>query len=259
MRKILLTIIVATFLLTACSGQTATQSLPETTNQPVSEATAANQEPPTETAAPTEVPPTPQAAIETTAPTDVPTVESAPVTAATTFNIIPGESQLQYEVGEVFISENNRFAVAIGITRQVEGEILIDRAAPQNSSIGAITADISQFQSDSGRRDNAIRTRYLESQRYPTVTFVPTQIEGLPESYQEGQEIPLQITGDLTIREVTQPATFDAMVKLEGDQLSGQATTTILMSEYGFGPINIAGILMTEDEVVVTLTFVARP
>jgi polyisoprenoid-binding protein YceI len=91
------------------------------------------------------------------------------------------------------------------------------------------------------------------------VTFVPTSIEGLPDSYQEGQDLPLKITGDLTIREKTLPVTFDALVRLEGNQLTGQATTTILMSDFEFGPISIAGILKTEDEAKITLTIVARP
>lgn len=175
------------------------------------------------------------------------------------YKIVPGESQLQYEVGEVFLNENNRFAIAHGVTPQVQGEIMVDSTAPQNSSLGTITADISQFKSDSGRRDNAIRTRFLESQRFPTVTFVSTQIEGLPASYEPGQEIPLKISGDLTIREVTKPVNFEAVVRLDGNQLSGVATTTILMSDFGFGPISIAGILKTEDQAKVTLTFVARP
>jgi hypothetical protein len=46
--------------------------------------------------------------------------------------------------------------------------------------------------------------------------------------------------------------------RIEGDTLVGTATTTILMSEYGVGPITLAGILGTEDEVKITLTFVAR-
>jgi polyisoprenoid-binding protein YceI len=119
--------------------------------------------------------------------------------------------------------------------------------------------DVSQFQSDSGRRDGAIRRQYLESSRYPMVTFTPTQIEGLPESYTEGQELQLKVSGDLTIREVTKPASFDVTLKLEGGQISGQATTKFLMSEFGFGPISIAGILNTEDQVAITFDFVARP
>lgn len=243
----------------ACSSQAATQSLPATEAP-----TAVAIEPTQAAASPTSPPaaseeiPAPPAATEP--PATEPTTESAPsASGSILYKIVPGESQLQYEVGEVFIDENNRFAVAIGVTPQVAGEINLDLAAPQNSSLGTFTADISQFQSDSGRRDNAIRGRYLESGRYPTVTFVPTSVEGLPETYQEGQDIPLKITGDLTIREKTLPVTFDAVVRLEGNQLNGQATTTILMSDFEFGPISIAGILKTEDEAKVTLTFVARP
>lgn len=254
MRNHLILIILSIFLLTACASQPtpSPQAMPQST--PVNEAQPTIVIPsplPTETTAAepaSATDPTP------TTPTDPPETSSA-----TTYKIVPGESQLQYEVGEVFINENNRFAVAVGVTPQIQGEITVDPSAPQNSSLGTITADISQFKSDSGRRDNAIRTRFLESQRYPTVTFVPTQIEGLPTSYEPGQEIPLKISGDLTIRDMTKPVSFDAVVRLADGQLSGQAVTTILMSDFGFGPISIAGILKTEDQAKVTLTFVARP
>lgn len=189
---------------------------------------------------------------DTTAPSSVPT-------GAVTYKIVPGESTLQYEVGETFINENNRFNVAIGVTPQVSGEITVDTANPQNSAIGVISADVSQFTSDSSRRDNAIRGRFLESSRYPMVTFTPTSIEGLPETYQEGQEIAFKVTGDLTIRQTTRPVSFDVTARLEGGALTGQAVTTILMSDFGFGPISIGGILNTEDQAKVTLNFVARP
>jgi len=162
-------------------------------------------------------------------------------------------------VGEVFINDNNRFNLASGVTPQVSGEITIDQTVPQNSQIGTITADVSQFKSDSSRRDNFIRGRFLESNQYPNVTFTPTKIEGLPQTYTDGQEITLKISGDLTIHQVTKPAVFDATIKLSGDTLSGTTTTTILMSDFGFGPISLVGMLKTEDQAKVTLTFVARP
>ncbi len=254
MRKTALFLTAITLLLTACSSQPPTPSpLATTAQDPESTAVQAA---PTTAASISEAP---------AAATEAPTVEQpAPQQTVgsgnpVVFKIVPGESQLQYEVGETFLNENNRFNTAVGVTPQVEGEIHVDQTSPQNSSVGTITADISQFKSDSGRRDNQIRQRFLESSRYPTVTFVPTQIEGLPETYQQGQDIPVKITGDLTIREVTKPVTFDAVIRTDGNQLTGQATTTILMSDFGFGPISIAGILNTQDEVKVTLTIVARP
>lgn len=251
MRNHFLTMILSMLLLSACASQPAPlpQALPQSTPLNLAQPTMLIPSPlPTETAQ-----------IEAPSTTDPAPTEPPATSGAMIYKIVPGESQLQYEVGEVFLNENNRFAIAHGVTPQVQGEIMVDSTAPQNSSLGTITADISQFKSDSGRRDNAIRTRFLESQRFPTVTFVSTQIEGLPASYEPGQEIPLKISGDLTIREVTKPVNFEAVVRLDGNQLSGVATTTILMSDFGFGPISIAGILKTEDQAKVTLTFVARP
>lgn len=175
-----------------------------------------------------------------------------------TFLIVPGESEVAYEVGEVFLNQDNRFNIAIGSTNQVSGEVLVDRDNPQNSTIGPIEVDISQFTSDSARRDNAIRERFLESNRFPIATFVPNQVEGVPQDYQEGQQIEIQVSGDLTVRDVTKPVTFDVTLEGSGDTITGEATTMILMSDFGFGPISIGGILNTEDEVVVHFRFIAR-
>jgi polyisoprenoid-binding protein YceI len=243
MRKMMLVVSVLMLAVTACSSPKAQATEPPVvtvepvTTQSLSAEPAATQ---------------PQAA-----PTDLPA--SQPPGGTIVYQIVPGESQLKYEVYETFINDNNRLNLAVGTTPQVTGEVQIDPAAPANSTLGEITADISQFQSDSSRRDNALRDRFIESARYPDVTFVAQSIEGLPTTYQEGEQLVLKISGELTIREVTKPVTFDVTVMLEGDTLSGEAVTTILMSDFGFGPISIGGILNTEDEAKVTLTFVARP
>ena len=238
MQRAFLFLIVSTMVLTACTTQ------------------------PAATMAPSAVPDDPQSNDPVPSPTAGQATE--PVQAAdpsgnvTTFQIVSNESQVSYEVGETFIDKGNVFNLAVGITKQVTGDVMIDYANPQNSTIGTITIDISQFTSDSNRRDNFIRDRFLESSKYPLATFTPTKIEGLPASGQEGVDYPLKITGDLTIKETTKQVTFDAAIRLEGDTLTGTATSTILMSEFGVGPISIAGILETQDEAKLTLTFAAR-
>jgi polyisoprenoid-binding protein YceI len=244
MNKAILTILLLALLLAACSSGASQSVAPAVTE-----------------ASPTMAPVMTEPPVATQDPiiTEAPAVTEAASTGAVVYKLVPGESVLQYEVGETFLNQGNAFNLAVGKTPQVAGEVTLDSNAPQNSSIGTITADISQFTSDSNRRDNAIRGRYLESSRYPTVTFNATNIEGLPATYQEGPEISFKVSGDLTIRDVTKPVTFDVTAKLSGGTLSGQALTTILMSDFGFGPISIAGILNTEDQAKITLTFVARP
>src|SRR3989337_618767 len=95
------------------------------------------------------------------------------------FVIVPAESQVIYRVAETFINENNWFNVAGGLTQVVRGEIFLDRRNPQNSRVGTITVDISQFKSDNIRRDRAIRERWLESARYPLAGVSPAGVPGV--------------------------------------------------------------------------------
>lgn len=280
-QRLLALMLMLTLMLTACGGgatTTAPAATPaDTPTDAPAVAPAADEEPTAE--------PTAEAAAEPTAeaePTTAATTESADTTTTETdstteaetsdetasgsaadnvqrYVIVPEESQVSYTVDEVFFREGNRLATAVGVTQIISGEVLLDRDSPQNSSVGPITIDISAFTSDSDRRDNAIRERWLESARFPIATFVPTQIEGLPETYTDGEEITLQITGDLTIRETTSPVTFDVTGQITGDEMTGTATTDIKMSDFGFDPPDIAGILKAEDDARLTFDFVARP
>ena len=175
------------------------------------------------------------------------------------YSFVPEASTVTYEVGETFLDQGNVFQVAVGTTQGVTGEILVNFDQPQEALVGTLAVDISGFTSDNNRRDSAIRDRFLQSAQYPMVTFTLKAIEGLPEAIEQGVEYPITLQGDLTIRGTTRPAAFDVQVRLDGNTLTGQAVTTFLMSDYGFGPINVLGILQTEDEVKITVDFVARP
>ncbi|MCS7235277.1 MAG: YceI family protein [Armatimonadota bacterium] len=170
--------------------------------------------------------------------------------------VVPAESEARYRVGEVFLGDN-RFNVAVGRTRAVEGEILVNRRNPAASRV-SVTVDLSTLESDSQRRDNAIRQRWLESSRYPKARFVSTEIRGAPASYREGQTVELQLVGNLTVREVTRRVTWQATVRLSGNELRAQAATTVRMTDFGFDPPSILGFVRAEDEAKLELDLVAR-
>lgn len=245
-------IIVLLFVLiftAACSPQTT--PIPTSVDQPVEPQATDTRSP---TLATTEINPPTQAPTETKSAQQTIATATNPVV----FEIIPGESQVSYEVGETFFNENNRFSTAIGVTTVINGEIQVDLSNPQNSKIGTISIDISQFRSDSSRRDGALRDRFLQSAQYPIATFEPITLTGLPTNYTQGKELSFQVTGDLTIRETTLPVTFDVTARVANGTLVGTATTTILLSEFGVGPITVAGILGTEDEAKLTFNLIAR-
>lgn len=209
---------------------------------------------PTQTAA--AQPTQPPAATEAAPPQ--PTEAAAPAAgSATVYRIDAAQSEARYEVGETFF-QGNRFVTAIGRTKGIAGDVLVDFANPANSQIGTIVIDVSQLTSDESRRDNYIRNNALESSQYPQATFKPTKIEGIPASVKPGDTLTLQVTGDLTVKQTTKPVTFVVTLTTGEDQLSGSAETQVLLSDFGVGPIQLA-MLATEDQAKLAFDFIALP
>jgi len=190
-------------------------------------------------------------------PTQPAAAAPAPAGDAKLYRIDAAQSEVRYEVGETFF-QGNRFATAIGRTKGVAGNILINLADPAKSQIGDIVIDISQFQSDESRRDNFIRNNGLESAKYPQATFKTTAIEGLPAKVNVGDEVSFTLTGDLTVKQTTKPVTWQVTLKLTEQGLSGKASTQLKMSDFSVGPLQLP-MLQTEDDVKLFFDFVATP
>ncbi len=173
------------------------------------------------------------------------------------YKIDPSQSKVTYTVNETLFNQNNRINTAIGATNVVNGQINANLADPAASTLGPITVDVSQFTSDSPQRDNMIRRNFLQSTTYPTATFVCKQLVGMPASYAQGTSYTFQAIGDLTVKTTTQPVTFTITAKLQNNTLTGEATTQVLMSQFGVGPISLLGMLQTQDQVKITFDFVA--
>ncbi len=193
----------------------------------------------------------PLAAAPTAASADANTSASAQL-----YKIDPAQSEVRYQVNETLFNQNNRFNTAIGKTKGIAGELRVNFTQPSQSQIGDIVIDISQFTSDESRRDNFIRRTGLESAKYPQATFKTTSIAGLPDTVAVGDDIKLTITGDLTVKETTKPVTWNVELKVGDKQLTGSASTQILMSDFGVGPLKLP-ILATEDQVKLSFDFVA--
>ena len=238
-----LTILAASFLLAACAPATPAQAgdPTATAQSAVSSPTALSQ------------------AASTANPAAGSTTQPAAQNGQITYNIVPGQSKVTYNVGETFLNQNNRFNLAVGVTTQVTGSVTGNESDPSAVTLGAFEVDISKFASDSGQRDRYIRNNGLQSSQYPIAKFVPTKIELLPATYTDGQDVTLKVTGDLTIKTTTQPVTWDVTTRLSNGVITGQATTELLMSSFKIGPISILGMLNTEDKVKLTFDFVAKP
>jgi polyisoprenoid-binding protein YceI len=174
------------------------------------------------------------------------------------YKLDPAQSQASYSVQETILQTIEGRTV-IGKTKGISGKILLDSNNLTQSQLGKITIDVEQLTSDSTLRDNRIRKSFLESSNYPEATFIPENLVGLPERLEPNQSYAVQIEGYLTIKKTTAKTTWDATISLQGNKLVGNATTTIYMSTFGVGPIDIAGFLETKDEMKLSIDFVAVP
>ena len=190
----------------------------------------------------------------------------SPITGLRTFVIVPEESQASYLVDEEFL-ENALSKLGIeagqndvvGTTPEVSGQLqlnLDDLSAVLGENEFAV--DLSQLTSDQDRRDNWIRENGPTFDRFPMATFTATAVSGLPDNYDEGQEIQFQVSGDLTVHEVTLPVTFDVTATLQDDTLTGVLETRRLMSDFGIDPPEFAGTLTVADEFGIRVEFTAR-
>ncbi|MEM7132216.1 MAG: YceI family protein [Chloroflexota bacterium] len=174
---------------------------------------------------------------------------------AGTFTILPDQSEARFYIDEEL--RGNPVTV-IGVSSSLNGEIMIDPANPASTQIGAITIDAASFVTDSDRRNGAIRRFVLNSGSYPNITFVPTSIDGLPESAVPGDMLVFQVTGDLTIKDQTRSETFTVSVTADSEtQINGSASTIIMYADYGIIIPDVPFIANVGDELTLEFDFVA--
>ena len=126
--------------------------------------------------------------------------------------------------------------------------------------MGTIQVNARDLTTDNEFRNRAIKNRILETDAYELVTFVPTAINGLPEQVTQGEEMTFQIMGDLTIRNVTRPVTFDVtLVPVNDTRLEGKATTTLAYADFEIAIPAARAVSAVEDTVTLQLDFVATP
>ena len=201
-----------------------------------------------------------------TAPAPTAAAPAAPTAPATAAGIrhfqVAGDSSLaSYTTREKFFDQPSPIFVT-GTTSAIAGDLHLDRTTwqPAADPPSVITVDLRTLQTDSSRRDNAIRGRFLESNTYPMATFVLKQVAGVPQSYQEGTEVTVVLEGDLTVREITKPVAWQGTAKLEGNTLTGKVGTSELKyADFGIPQITIR-ILAVEDwfKLDMELTAVAQ-
>ncbi len=181
----------------------------------------------------------------TTATTAAATTTAAPATADGTWTVQPSERVFAgYRIEEEFVS-GALSSTAVGRSPAVTGTIDIDASTVTAALVGV---DLTQLTSDSDQRDSRIRGGGLETNTFPTATFVLTAPLDLGAVPTVGQVFTVAAAGDLTLHGVTQPISLPLEARWAGDTIDLTGSVKIVLADYGISMEAFAGFVSVADE-----------
>jgi len=143
---------------------------------------------------------------------------------------------------------------AVGRTSAVTGSATLEASGDVLTVIAAsFEADLSQLESDEGRRDNRIRSIGLQSDQFPTGSFALTEAIDVPAEALTGATVDVTLTGDLTIHGVTKSVSIPGQARLNGERIEVVGALTFPFSDFGMTPPDVAGFVQVEDEATLEL------
>jgi polyisoprenoid-binding protein YceI len=164
-------------------------------------------------------------------------------------------SQARFIVDEVL--RGSPFTV-VGATDQVAGQLAVDTSNTSTAQLGTILIDARTLATDDSSRNRALGNQILDTNQYEYISFTPTAISGLPAQLTVGESYAVQLSGDLTIKDVTRPTVFDVTVTPTADGgLAGTATSTIQYAGWGVSIPSVPFVASVDNQVTLQLDFMA--
>jgi polyisoprenoid-binding protein YceI len=147
---------------------------------------------------------------------------------------------------------------AVGITHDISGMLMVNPNGSIIADSSKITVNVAALKSDKDRRDNYIKTRTMETAKYPTVTIVPKSFAGLT-AKPGAAPVDFDMVGDLTVHGVTRPTTWKVQARSEGGDIVGTATTSFTFKDFSLVQPKVSVLLSVEDTIKLEYDFRFTP
>ena len=135
-------------------------------------------------------------------------------------------------------------ATAVGRTPDVTGTLTL---AGWTITEATFEADLTTLQSDSGMRDGQLGRQGLETDTYPTATFVlaePIELDAVPA---EGEAVAATAVGDLTLHGVTQRVEIPLEAQLSNGVVTVVGSLPVAFGDYGMTAPESMRVLSIDD------------
>jgi polyisoprenoid-binding protein YceI len=166
--------------------------------------------------------------------------------------LVASKSEASYSVREQ-LARLNLPSDAIGTTSNISGSITVNSDGSIDANNSKFTVDVSSLQTDQAMRDNFVRRNILQTSQYPNAVFVPTKVSGLPAAIPQSGSVTFQVTGNLTIRDVTKPVTWDVTGAITNGEATGTATTSFTFEDFNLSQPTVAVVLSVVDKITLTV------
>ncbi len=171
--------------------------------------------------------------------------------ATATFATAAEKYVLDSSHSQVLFSYNHLgYSTTFGMFSGFEGEIMFDQENPVGSSVNVSMPTMSMFTGWEKREGHFMSADFFGAEEGDMISFASTAIEITGDNTAE-------ITGDLTMNDVTKSVVLDAVLNQTGvhpmankDWAGFDATTTLLRSDFGLGAFAPA----VSDEVEVRIS-----
>jgi polyisoprenoid-binding protein YceI len=161
-----------------------------------------------------------------------------------TWTVQPDETVfVGYRVHEILRGADKEVT---GRTKDVTGTMTI---AGNTVTEAEFTADMTGLTTDDPLRDNAIRTRGPETERFPEATLKLSSPLELPSAPVKGQQISVTAKADLTLHGVTRTIDLPLQAQWDGGQIRVATTgngARIQFQDFGFGALEVP-VARTDD------------
>lgn len=194
-------------------------------------------------------------AAQPTAATHLGADEVAPQEIAVRYTTTPAGSRARYRVRERLLGrelDND----AVGETTAITGTIALTSAGAIVPGASSFLVNMTGLKSDESRRDRYVQSRILETDSFPTTRLAVTGVRGLPSPVPTSGRVQFQLVGDLTLKGVTRPTTWNVTANVNGNQLTGTAATAFTFTDFNLKQPKVRVVLSVADTIRLEYDFV---
>lgn len=148
---------------------------------------------------------------------------------------------------------------AVGTTESVTGSLVLLPDGSFDAAKSKLTIDLRALKSDQDMRDGYVKSRTLETDKFPNAEFVPRKLQGapspLPAPDRPTDQSGFQLVGDLTVHGVTKEVTLNGYATYSKDLVAGRAMTSFTFATFGLSKPTLARLLSVDDKIELELDF----